>query len=356
MKGSLGRASFMLLLACGAVAASVHACKEPTQVTVDIRTLGFSCHELKKITVVVAGDPAGAEGKWQYPQAEVGDCQSDTEVGTLVITPSGDHGAVMVLASYTETPCVAPDYVNCIVARRQFSFIENVPLRLPITLEASCKNVPCNALSSCRSGACVSSETDCNDNGTCAAPAEPVVAADGGVVPPSGDATIDIPPNDAFVPPDNFVPPPDGGPDAAPDAPFDAPPDGPKSDGSVSVDSGYGNACPSTGGPNCNPMSLVCCAYQNFYCSQPSNDGGGACTAGAPWYPCTGRAGCPQNNYCCAPAVPVGGSGVASGCAFDPGCAGGVVLCNNSADCPPGMTCGGVPYISRGNGALYKCQ
>jgi len=351
MRGSFGRASLLLLVASAAVTISMHACKEPTQVTVDIRTLGFKCQELKKITVVVAADPTAAEGKWQYPQAEVGECQGEHEVGTLVVTPSGDHGAVMVLASYSESPCVAPDYLNCIVARRQFSFIENVPLRLPITLEASCKNVPCNALSSCRSGACVSSEADCNDTGTCAAPSEPVVADDGGVIPPPGDATIDIPPNDAFVPPDA---PPDVKPQSdgsATDAPFDAP----KNDSSNPGDGGFGNACPSMpSGPNCNSFTLTCCAQLNFSCRPLGGSPDASCSAG-PFYPCTGRAGCadPSTQYCCAPLTPAT-MGMSSACSTFCG-AGAEVLCTTDNDCPGQAKCTGI-YTSLGNGALSYCK
>lgn len=339
MRGVFGRASVLLALASGIVATSVHACKEPTQVTVDIRTLGFKCAELKKITIVVAKEPEAAETKWEFPQAEVEKCAGDFEVGTLVVTPSGNAGAVMVLASYTDAKCIGPKYEGCIVARRRFSFIENVPLRVPITLEASCKDVPCNALSSCRSGVCVTSETDCSSDGTCEAISEPVIAPDGGTVAPPLDATIDAPVNDTGIPPT----------DSGTDAPIvaDSGPDvlvGPSFPDS-------GNNCPaSAAGPDCFDMpGLVCCAQgQAFLCIQ---DGG--CTGG-PAFPCTGREHCGAG-FCCAPqiAVPMGPT---SSCFIDPTCGdSGVVLCNGEADCPPGRTCDGGIYTGRMNGVMKYC-
>lgn len=340
MRGGVRRASVVLALASGIVATSLHACKEPTQVTVDIRTLGFKCAELKKITIVVAKEPEAAETKWEFPQAEVEKCAGEFEVGTLVVTPSSNAGAVMVLASYTDAKCVGPKYEGCIVARRRFSFIENVPLRVPITLEASCKDVPCNALSSCRSGVCVTSETDCSTDGTCEAISEPVIAPDGGAVAPPADAAIDAPANDTGPP---IV---DGGLDAPPllDAGADGPLVGPSFPDS-------GNNCPSTSpGPDCSDMpGSICCAQGNaFICIQ---DGG--CTGG-PAFPCTGREHCGSGWCCAAPlAAPMGQT---SSCFIDPTCGdSGVVLCNGEADCPPGRTCDGGIYSMRINGGMKMC-
>ena len=122
MKRGFGRAALLLFVASAAASLSMHACKEPTQVTVDIRTLGFKCQELRRVTIVVSRDADAAEKNWASPQAEVDartSCASDDEVGTLVITPASGSGAVMVLASYTDAKCEAPDYKGCIVARRR---------------------------------------------------------------------------------------------------------------------------------------------------------------------------------------------------------------------------------------------
>lgn len=319
--------------------------------TVDVRTLGFKCQELRRVTLVVAKDPESAEKSWESPQAEHDtrtSCVSDDEVGTLVITPSSTSGAVMVLASYTDQRCVAPDYKGCIVARRRFSFIENVRLHLPITLEASCKDVPCNALSSCRSGVCVSSETDCASDGTCSTDAEPVVAADGGTVPPPADATLDIPPNDHYVPPgqDGTIPDPDGG--------DDAPVDSPSGDGADANLGPLGNACPSSdpGAPNCNALGQVCCREPSgvFQCTDSGCSGA--------TFTCTGRAGCGQpNEYCCAMSTMNTDAGVVTYCSTDPTCGTDVTLCNSDVDCTPPTTCTGPPYASNfANQHMQTCM
>lgn len=357
MTRSSGRSLYLVLaVACAATATAAHACKDPTQVTVEITTLGFRCSELRKISIVVASDPDKAEAKAVFPQAEVTSCEDDHRVGTLVLTPAEDRGAVMVLASYTDRRCEPPRYEGCIVARRAFSFIDHVPLRLPIALEASCKDVPCNALSSCRSGQCVSSSADCHDDGTCAAPAQPVVAEDGGVVPPPPTDLVDAgPPNDGATPPDDvYVPPVDAGIDAPADAGED-----------VVKGTGYGNICPIANAPtDCFVGGQVCCTYAGYTCTTWNADAGGtdaymapAC-GGAQFFPCTGRLHCGPNEVCCGTGA-MGGYAPSSACGetTSPQCSMGFYLCNTDDDCPGALRCNTVHFTSGypDAGAIRRC-
>ena len=156
------------------------ACRDATQVTVDIRTLGIPCSSLKGVKIVVARSPRDAEDRMALGSlsAEVQRGQCDGErVGTLVLTPSEAKGAIIVAARISDeaaATCKPPDYKGCIVARRAFAFLDHVSVTLPITLEVACADVPCDVVSSCRSGTCVSSEASCSD-GTQRCASEPVV-------------------------------------------------------------------------------------------------------------------------------------------------------------------------------------
>jgi hypothetical protein len=315
----------LVLLAGAGFVVGLHGCREPTQVTVDIRTLGIDCtKELRNIAIAVGRTAEVAEEVMgsAFVTTEVTSCESATRVGTLVITPETNTGAIVVAASYTEQRCVPPRYDGCVVARRRFTFVEHTKLTLPVTLEASCRNVPCGTFSSCRSGTCTDSDTACAADGACRSGAEPVFGPDGG--DPNGDSGV---PTDS-----------DAG-------------DG----GSQTVG---GNACPPaatigspgpfTPGMDCHPGG--CCGYMFFSCvPQPS----GTCTMGAPVFGCTGRKHCGAG-YCCGRP----GSPGSSACSNDPnGCniAGYVPVCNTNADCPPGTACTQT-FQMRGNGQMKSCQ
>ncbi|HSO37387.1 MAG TPA: hypothetical protein VLT33_32905 [Labilithrix sp.] len=95
-------------------------------------------------------------------QVERGACDG-ARIGTLVITPQGPRGAVLVAARVSDDPtatCKPPDYKGCIVARRSFAFVDHASVTLPISLEAACADVACDVATSCRSGSCVSASAD----------------------------------------------------------------------------------------------------------------------------------------------------------------------------------------------------
>jgi hypothetical protein len=334
------RAGTTLLAAVTAagIFVGLDGCRDPTQVTVDIRTLGIDCtKELRHIGIAVARNADIAEETMgsSYLTAEVTSCDGPNRVGTLVVTPETGTGAIVVAASYSGVRCQPPKYEGCIVARRRFSFVEHTKLTLPITLEASCRDVPCNTFSSCRSGTCTNADSDCSNGDTCVSPAEPIIGNDGKPIPPDAGDVVD------------------GGNDGG--APTDA--GGDANDGG-SVTTG-GNACPpappaasSSGGfvpgPDCHPNG--CCGYMFFSCATVAT---GTCTMGAPVFSCTGRKHCGAG-YCCGRT---GAPSVAT-CMGDPtGCnlAGYVPVCNNDGDCPAGLHCTGI-FQMRSNGNMKSCQ
>ena len=276
----------------------------------ELRTLGaLPCTSLKGVSIVVAQTPREAEDRMKLGalSADVprGECNADGHtIGTLVITPSNDTGAIIVRARISEGPdatCVPPDYTGCIVARRSFSFIAHAAVTLPITIEASCVDVPCDVVSSCRSGVCVSSSASCSDSaGSCSSIAEPVPDKDGGVVPPDEAGIVSVP--DPLLPDGaprdgamlDGPPLTDGAPDAPPDAPlFDGKPDGPPSgNGLCPTNAGDVDCAPASAAPVCcndiasgficTPDAQCLSPYQHFYCTGPQHCGGGYCCAGTP--------------------------------------------------------------------------
>jgi hypothetical protein len=338
---SVGRA-FQIALACLAMSllATVHACRAPTQLTVEIRTVPpLRCDELRKVTIAVASDPEGAEGKLasEFVTAEVQEkCDGEHDVGTLVLTPSASTGAIVVAADVLGLgPCRPPEYAGCIVSRRAFSFVEHTALVLPMSLELACVDVPCGAVTSCRSGQCVPSDADCRADGTCASEAEPVLGPDGEPIP-----------SDAGVSPDG-APLPDGGiVDSGPDV----------VDSAVEIEAGPlpvpTNDCPTAfGETDCVQFQAqVCCSRfgESYECA----DQGGC--FGEPEYPCVGRKHCAAGAYCCHTATPVDAGTMRSACGMN---CGGFILCGSPADCPGTQKCTGTILGSqRDSGAIRYCQ
>src|SRR5881392_1955893 len=122
-----------------------HGCRGPTQVTLDVRT-NVVCADSRGVDVVVAADAHRAEERAalvtpgsRFPSATTDACTdgpAPREVGTLVITPSGGSGAVVLVAAFGSaklSDCVAPKLApQCIIARRRFAFVEDKQLTMPI--------------------------------------------------------------------------------------------------------------------------------------------------------------------------------------------------------------------------------
>src|SRR6476660_476957 len=110
-----------------------HGCKGPTQVTVDVKT-NVVCADQRGIDIVAASDPHKAEERAALVTPGTARCQSATTndckegpaprtVGTLVLTPSGGAGAMVVISAFgnaTLADCTATRFAaQCIVARRR---------------------------------------------------------------------------------------------------------------------------------------------------------------------------------------------------------------------------------------------
>lgn len=162
------RAGLLLALLC------LVGCRDATQTIVEIST-DISCSD-RPSTSITVGQLAGLE---QRPPGTVTDrCAPESgRIGSIVLVPDDEKDApfaVRIVAGLTKSAddCVADGYVGgCVVARRSLSFVPHTTLNLPIVLEASCIDVPCEATQTCRRGSCVSAQIDdpqhCTEPGGC---------------------------------------------------------------------------------------------------------------------------------------------------------------------------------------------
>ncbi len=256
---------------------AAQACLAPTQLTLVVDT-DVPCPELKGVAITVSDRPEGAETKG-FVTAETSDCQAGGRVGTLVVTPSDSGRAAIVVVAGVTRPArecsSANGYEGCIVARRLVSFVDHTALVVPVRLEVDCLDVPCNAISTCSKGRCVSSETICDDTDC----SKVGVAQDG------GEALVDAPTsNDATVPPDATGPA-----DAAEDvtSPNDAAPDAP-------VSCAYDPRVPCNGG-RCQAGQVCCQNVTTFaeYCAVM------ACNGNDRTLRCRSNAECDAGLICC---------------------------------------------------------
>jgi hypothetical protein len=293
----------LLAVPCLATLLASEACLAPTQVTVVIDT-DVPCVELAGVSITTAGHPEDAESK-TFVQAETSACESSGRVGTLVVTPAADGSgrvAILVAAGVTRPvrDCTAANmYEGCIVARRLITFIDHTPLTVPITLQVDCLDVPCNAISTCSDGRCISSETAC-ENGDCSRVG---VAEDGSVVIVEDAPTS----NDA------------GGPSADRCALHDVP-----------------TPCPLYTNSGACPPGTACCVYGSTgpYANSET-DAGLLCndvlTCSTTSLGCGGAENCPAGQICCL-ATPTQTTCLAPG-----GC-NGPRACVDDCECP-GQRC-----------------
>lgn len=192
-------------LSCGVLAflAAAVACEEPTQVTIRITTTE-ECAKLSDVHTFVAPDPSEAQARFRREVSTGASdrCERDGFVGTLVVTPGGANGSVLVAAGVraddgTPAPpgdkCADPEVAKrCIIARRTFSFIENKPLLLPIDLDPLCIGQSCDPASTCFKGTCVSATVVCVGAECGLAEENPGGVGEGGAnEASSGDAAYD---------------------------------------------------------------------------------------------------------------------------------------------------------------------
>lgn len=285
------------MLALGAMGVA-QGCRAPTQVTLRILSPEVVCAALKGVRITVAANREEAERRTSddFISATATPCRDPQshELGTLVVTPgSARTAAIVVVAGIRNeaASCKAGNrYEGCVVARRSLSFVDNASLEVPVTIEPSCADVPCDVATTCKSGTCIGADLDCSEDGCVSR--DPRGEADGGAGDGGGAH--------------------DGGDlgDAAADGAtdgggVDAKADGP--DGAVPA------LCPG----------------------QCSSGGGGAIFA------------CPGSTKCCERAGgPGGGPTLSLTCAEPSDCqapstgrAGIVLCCRTSAECGAGQVC-----------------
>jgi hypothetical protein len=278
-------AIFALALAASACAA-VASCRAPTQVQLILKT-DVPCQQLNGVIINVGSDAVVLEnqlGGYFDAEVDLTKCQADGTLGTIYLAPGSDRGVVLVRAGYgtkQAVQCGPPLYKDCIVARRRFSYVDNITLTLTVKLDPDCLNVPCGALSTCASGKCIESfVSSCKDNACepdplARRPQDESDAGPGDAGSPDGSVDAGFTPTDASVPPD----------DSSTDASStdgdvaDAPgPDG-------ATDAGQSEGGPDAGGPADGgaPGSVQCGFFvgqdATYYAASPVGCMGRCCGA-----------------------------------------------------------------------------
>ena len=278
----------------GGILLAVYACRTPTEVRLDITT-EIPCSQLKGLSIVVAADSVAAEerAKSGFYAADGLHCDSETSVGSIVVTP-GDASLAVIVIVGVEKPsssCTPPLYAGCVVARRRLAFVEHASLHAPIAVTRSCVDVPCDTTNSCSQAKCTSSDTQCEGDscvqtGTDAAEDAGLDAGGDGPVTDTGTPGLDASPKDGGIV----------------DAGFDG---GVYDGGTIKCASSPG--CPPDGQPPCScsgqimpasngaTMMVMTCAAGADTC---------ACTVGGQFYKAIPSSGsCQPGDYgrCCAP-------------------------------------------------------
>lgn len=279
----------------------------------------------------------------RYATASTSAClegASPRTIGTLVVTPGGGSGAVVVVAAFggvKVADCIAPNFApGCIVARRRFAFADYTAATLPIVLDPVCSGVPCNESSTCVGKKCVDSAVDCV-SGTCSDPEQ--TAPDGGLVEVDSASPLD-----SSVASDTGT---DAPRDGAGDAPLDAPVEsgGDAGPGFCPATASCGSAIATT----CN--AAACCYATNpATCTPP-----GACASLSGG--CRSSLDCPDSAVCCASTKIASATTVIS-CRPRSDCAAtmGTVVCSTvgGTGCGPSGACLAALYTA--NPDYYLCS
>ncbi len=294
----------------GAAIVPIVSCRGATEIFVEARTnIAFRDGLVTTFTV---GGPGETEGL--APTTESREPWGDDGfVGSLAVVPnSGSDGRLFVKVvlgiDRAATSCQPPRYAGCIVARRVLSYAPHERLRLPISLYAACKDVPCDAASTCNVlGQCVSAAVDpttCSGAAGCTTPGDPSL-------PIGTDASADGPGQDALAS------------DAADEAASDAANDAPGDAADASAEDG-GSTPPTPRRVDCKSAS--CNLLLGETCCFDESQGTGTCL--------------PAGVTCAR-----GGSTSVISCDGDEDCNPGVLCCFVGSGA--GMECGGAscgPY------------
>jgi hypothetical protein len=158
-----------LVLAAPALGAIV-ACRSPTQITFDVST-DVPCAHLGE-TQVTAG-PLAVFDRIGAPTSTAPRCTAEGTVGSLVVVPSDDEGALVavqiVVGVDARTEACASDPSACIVAKRALRFIPHEPLKVKVGLDRACEGVTCEGAQTCVEGVCrdavIGDSTACEGDG-----------------------------------------------------------------------------------------------------------------------------------------------------------------------------------------------
>jgi hypothetical protein len=307
---------------------AIASCREPTQVLIEARTnLAYRAGLVTSFTV---GGPGETEGAG--PTTESRDpWGADGFVGSLTVVPSSADDArlsvrLVLGVDRDARSCTPPDFKGCIIARRSLRYTPHERLRLPIALYAQCKDVPCDAASTCNVlGQCVAAEVDaatCETDRGCLVPGDPssgdLGPGDGGGPVLMDGAIIDGPV--AADTGGDTSSPGDAG-DGSVDAPNDAPNDAAGSLGKIEC---AGVTCDKAAGQ-------VCCFDPVLQTGRCATAALGCGSAQNPEYTvqCDGAEDCGLNSSCCVTTNNFF-------CYAGPTCMGFPRVCHSTNTCPTG--------------------
>jgi len=156
-----------------AALAVIGACREPTEIEVEISSDACARVRGEGVTIAVADSPEAVHPR--APSASQPACTDTTgTVGSIVLVPSGDKGArvaIEVALHLTNDADCGAVGEKCIVARRVLRYARHTRLVLPIALREVCAGVRCPVEQTCSQGICVSAELQdpdaCALAGTC---------------------------------------------------------------------------------------------------------------------------------------------------------------------------------------------
>jgi hypothetical protein len=150
--------------AAGMLAFTLVACRDPTEIVLDVRLVRATPSELHNVSIYVAPEPNEAEARVEgdFAAASTTAIAADGTIGSLGVTPpSGITTLAVVVVAGVEAganSCGPQNaYAGCIVARRTTAYVEHQIVHVPIELDADCLNVPCDARSTCSRGSCIPS-------------------------------------------------------------------------------------------------------------------------------------------------------------------------------------------------------
>jgi len=151
------RPLFPTLVAAGLALAG---CRTPTSITLTING-DIRCEDLKGVAIATGTRDAIESAA---PTTTTTKCSMNpdgtTRVGSLVIVPSGANDAeiaIRVTAGIdrpVEECTAANNYAGCVVVRRVIRFEPHTELDLPVRLALNCKDVACDATTTCVNSRC----------------------------------------------------------------------------------------------------------------------------------------------------------------------------------------------------------